>query len=275
MKNLFTDGLNQIHRARVGLHFAKQNEGDSYNEVNTLVYNFFTSFRALIAPFKANKLFFVMEGYPQFRYDIFSDYKANRIEKSASSENQKVHEAKVIILDVLSHLPVSITKTEHYECDDSIAGLCEHYNAEENENIVLSSDSDYIQLIQEYKNVKIFDPRKKEYMLAPEYHYVCWKALAGDKTDNIPKLMSDKKAQKMALDPNSLTDFLKNQENLDKFARNKELISFKKPKLEEFVFSESKTDYDYVKNKFIELGFESFKQDTRWKTFQQTFEAIQ
>jgi len=52
------------------------------NEDHILIYNFFRNLRPIIEVFSPDKCFFVLEGHPQFRYDLFSEYKANRIVKT-------------------------------------------------------------------------------------------------------------------------------------------------------------------------------------------------
>ena len=57
MKVLFLDAYNLIYRAKSG--FTK---GDYY-----VVYNFFRGLRPLVEKFSPDKVYFVLEGAPQFR----------------------------------------------------------------------------------------------------------------------------------------------------------------------------------------------------------------
>src|SRR3974377_2201126 len=47
-------------------------------EEYVLIFNFFRNLRPIIEQFQPDKAFFVLEGHPQFRYDLYADYKANR-----------------------------------------------------------------------------------------------------------------------------------------------------------------------------------------------------
>ena len=130
----------------------------------------------------------VLEGHPQFRYDLFPGYKASRlIKRAAKSESQKrFDKAQPEIIRLLKHLPVTIVRANQYEADDTIAALVE--NLKDEEVIVVSGDTDYIQLLQKgYSHLSIYNPIKKANMEAPEYSYVAWKSLAGDKSDDVPR----------------------------------------------------------------------------------------
>src|ERR1700722_2315472 len=67
-----------------------------YGDKYSYVYNFFRNLRPLIEDFSPDKCFFVLEGHPQFRYDLYGDYKANRLVKLASRQeaNDKFIQAK-------------------------------------------------------------------------------------------------------------------------------------------------------------------------------------
>lgn len=70
----------------------------------------------------------------------------------------------------MQHLPVKQFVASNYECDDVIASLATSLKDED--VTIISNDSDYIQLLQNDINVKIYNPIKKEYMKAPDYHYL-------------------------------------------------------------------------------------------------------
>ena len=55
-----------------------------------IIFNFFRNLRPIIEQFSPDKCFAVLEGHPKFRYDLFSDYKANRIIKQAEDKNQGI-----------------------------------------------------------------------------------------------------------------------------------------------------------------------------------------
>src|ERR1700722_12362377 len=57
-----------------------------YGERYVFVYNFFRNLRPQIEQFQPDKVFICLEGHPRFRYDLYADYKANRIIKQAAKQ---------------------------------------------------------------------------------------------------------------------------------------------------------------------------------------------
>jgi 5'-3' exonuclease len=169
----------------------------------------------------------------------------------------------------LQYLPVTIWKSNDYEADDVIYTLCQ--NLKDEEVTVLSNDSDFIQLLQEFKHVNIYNPIKKIYMEAPVYHYGIWKSLAGDKSDNIPKLISDKKAQNLAGNPDLLKNYLENEEFRSNFSINYELIKFKSIDFSEINTVVGVASYDKLFDKFKEFEFNSITNDKSREKFISTF----
>lgn len=169
-------------------------------------------------------------------------------------------------------MPATIWKASDYEADDIIYTLCNDLKDEE--IIVLSNDSDFTQLLQEFKHVKIYNPIKKEYMVAPVYHYGIWKSLAGDKSDNIPKLISDKKAQNLAGDPNLLKQYLENEESRANFSINYELIKFRLIDSSEVQIVEGMSNFDKLFEKFVEFEFNSITNDKSKEKFINTFGGL-
>ena len=75
--------------------------------------------------------------------------------------------------------------------------------------IICSSDSDFIQLL-ECDNGSLWNPVKKSFVEKWPVDYLTWKALRGDKTDNVPgiKGVGDKTAMKLCGDSRLLEEFL-------------------------------------------------------------------
>ena len=246
-----------------------------YGDKYSYVFNFFRNLRPLIEDFAPDKCFFVMEGHPQFRYDLYSEYKANRIIKQASKQtaSDKFNYAKEIILRLIQYLPITIAKAPNYEADDTIATLCENMKSED--LTVLSNDSDFIQLLQrDYLNLRVYSPIKKVDMEAPPYPYVAWKCLAGDKSDNIPKLLSPKKAIAAASDPELFKKFMEVEENRANFSINRQLIEFKTVPEDEISLIEGQRNFDLLKEEFSKMKFETLLGDNYWNKFVKTFNCI-
>lgn len=266
-KILFIDYYNFLHRACV--KFEKLSVPDE----EIFAFNFFRNLRPIIEKFSPNKCFFALEGHPKFRYDLYSDYKKNRIIKEASAKERKelVSTTSSIVLDILKFFPVTIVKSNDYEADDLIATLADNLKLED--LTIISNDSDYIQLLQKkYNKIQIYNPIKKDFYQNTSYHYIAWKALAGDKSDNIPSIVSKQKAEKLVANPREMLKFFENEENRANFNINKELIEFKIIPLDEIILLEGTNEFDKIKIEFEKLNFNSILQS--WKKYTSTFKCL-
>ena len=192
-KVLLLDGYNLIYRAR----YSGMNKGD-----NSTIFNFFRGIRPLVEKFNPDITYFVLEGRPTKRLEVSPDYKGQRV---YTNDDGFSRQRKEIINLVKSYFPFITVKHNDYECDDIINYLAVEKHKNESVTIV-SSDTDFIQSIGE--NTKLYNPVRKTYIDQKDFNYVMWKALVGDKSDNIEgfKGIGDKKAQKL----------LSNKEELEK-----------------------------------------------------------
>ncbi|CAB4196808.1 Exo 5'-3' exonuclease (including N-terminal domain of PolI) [uncultured Caudovirales phage] len=246
-----------------------------YGDQYLIVYNFFRNLRPQIEEFSPDKCFFVLEGHPQFRYDLFSDYKANRIIKTASKQDSrdKFSKARDIIVDLLQYLPITTARASLFEADDTIATLCE--NMKEEDLSIISSDSDYIQLLQKgYKNIRVFNPIKKEDMVAPSYPYVAWKCLNGDKSDNIPALLKPAKALKTISDSILFKNFMEVEENRSNFNINRQLIEFRPVSESDIILKDGIGNFEILREKFNEMKFVSITNEKSWSKYKNTFNCL-
>jgi 5'-3' exonuclease len=253
------------------------NDEDSfcYGQRYNVVFNFFRNLRPQIELHQPGKCFAVVEGHPQFRYDLYSDYKANRLIKKASrvEEQTKVNEASEIILMVLPHLPITIVRAARYEADDLIGTLAGNLQSED--ITVLSGDNDYIQLLQRgYAHIQVYNPIKKIYLEAPEYNFLAFRCLVGDKSDNIKGLVSKKKALQFLANPDQFRDFLSLEENRANFAINKKLVEFANVPLDEIEWQDGYPDFQFIFDAFKQMKFESIVNNYGWKKYVETFKCL-
>jgi len=240
------------------------------------VYNFFRNLRATIGEFEPIKCFAALEGHPQFRYDLYAGYKANRIIKMASPNeaHERFNKNQPIVLDLLKHLPITLIKAANYEADDTVATLAE--NLKDEDVTIISGDTDYIQLLQKgFKSLKVYSPIKKEYMKAPDCHFLAWKALTGDKSDNIPRLVGEKAAQKLLTNPDRFKKWLSTEENRANFNINMQLIEFRKVPDDDLLIEDGQTNFDILKSEFTRMEFNSIVNDRAWKKFCKTFDCLE
>jgi 5'-3' exonuclease len=264
--NIFIiDFMNYVHRCRVG------NLDGEY----VLIFNFFRNLRATIEQFKPNKIFFALEGHPKHRYSIYAEYKANRLIKTASKqlEKDKILSSANSIKKLLLLLPVTMISHLDFEADDIINTLC--FNLKDENVIICSSDTDCIQILQRnYKNCQLYNPIKKEFVVPPDYPYIAYKCLVGDKSDNIPGLMGDKTAQKTLADPLKFDKLLEQEEKRAKFNINRQLIEFRKVPMDEIHIEDGVTNWDALKQEFAKMEFNSIINEKSWEKYTTTFNCL-
>jgi DNA polymerase-1 len=280
-KVLCIDGFNFLHRARAGF-----NLGDY-----PVVFNFFRNLRALVELHNPSRVYFVLEGHPQKRYELLPEYKANRdiivptegpvppeVTKKVAELESFFRQSRLII-DLLSrHFPVSVVRHADYECDDVIFNLVRR-SSNAVPWVVASNDSDFTQLLNEFPHVKLYNPIAKEYVATPPFDYVTWKALRGDGSDNIPGLpgIGDKTAEELINDPERLGELFKDKDMAEQFSRNYTLIRFHTWSDEDAMKMTCSTptkDWDAVVAKFEEWQFKSLLKDKSWDKFLVTFNFL-
>ncbi len=269
MRHLLLDGYNLMHRARFGMR-----NGEHY-----VIFNFFRSLRPLVEQFAPCKVTLFLEGVPQHRLDLDGAYKGNRVTEPGTKQHAELVEfrkQKRVILQLLQHLPVDIVKHAHLECDDAI-GSWVRAHRDEAECVVVSTDTDFIQLL-DHPNVKLYNPVRKAFVEPAPYDYVLWKALRGDKTDNIPALpgITDGKATKIVNDP-KLLEAVKNDTTLSPLLeRNLTLVAFKYTQLDDPGYSRvaPTVNYEALRQAFVDLQFFSIVNTTSWPKYCKTFDAV-
>ena len=153
-----------------------------------------------------------------------------------------------------------------------------HTHLQKNHNCtIVSSDSDFIQLIQN-DNVTLYNPVKKEAISYPDYDYVVWKSLRGDPTDNIKGIpgVGDKTALKLVSDNVLLKQFLNKPENMRIFEENVNLIRLVdfSNDLSTLEYKTGGVDFEKLKSSFEEMGFNSMTKSTSWQKYVETFKGV-
>ena len=127
-----------------------------------------------------------------FRHDMFADYKAHRDKMPDPMIPQMTR-----IEQVIEALSIPVYTAEGYEADDVLGTLARQAEAQGTEVLIVTGDTDIFQLIDEHTRVlisrrqfsdtAIYDEEgvRQRYGLEPG-QLVDYKAIVGDKTDNIP-----------------------------------------------------------------------------------------
>lgn len=187
----------------------------SHASVSTIVRNDGTPFggclgalnkiAVLTEQFSADKVVCVFDGSNshQKRRLLNENYKQNRgglaklnmpfyMSDAEKEENLKLQQ--IYLIKILRHLPVYLLQEVNEEADDIIAYLTREYFKDNGNNIIVSADKDYLQLVD--KHTKVFNPDSRVNMLyttenahdvfgVPPINIPILKAIAGDKSDNI------------------------------------------------------------------------------------------
>ncbi len=266
MKILLLDAYNLIYRARSGF-----TRGDY-----PVVYNFFRGIRPLIEKFNPDKVYFVLEGDPKFRKNISEgSYKSNR-----PTQHRSFHEQKANIISLVKNcLPFEVVRHPELECDDTIATFAAINIKKGNEVVIVSSDSDFIQLLNIFEDkLSLYNPVKKLFVEKPEYDYVIWKALRGDPTDNILgiKGIGNKTAEKLCKNTELLKDLLLEDSKREIFEKNVNLIRLVdfSNNMQLLEMHTGTKDFETLKAAFQEMNFVSMVKDETWKKYCNTFERL-
>ena len=110
------------------------------------------------------------------------------------------------------------------------------------------------------------------------YDYVTWKSIVGDGSDNIPgisKGIGDKRTKSLISSKETLESFLNEDlERKNNFERNYQLISFANIDDNNFEISQSKSNWNNVKQQFEQFNFASLLKEKSWQKFIATFDAL-
>ena len=260
MKILIADGYNLLYRSRTGW-----GQGE-----NPIVFNFIRSFKALVEKFNPDKTYFVLEGAPKKRKELMPDYKGQRV---YSDHDDFYRQKKICIEFVKKFLPVEVVRHEDHECDDVIGYLATTRHSQD-DCTVISSDTDFIQLLsRDTDRIKLYNPVRKKFLEAPDYDYVEWKALTGDKSDNIPgfERVGPKTAQKLVTNRSLLSEFLSIEDRLTRFEKNIQLISFENVDDKKLETTAGIYKPVEIKKMFEDMKFQSMLNDKYWANFERVF----
>jgi len=140
------------------------------------------------------------EGGSVKRRSLFKDYKAGRTPRLNREYDMEDKDSQLAsfrkqlsMLDTyFESIPITSIKVKGIEADDIIAYLCNFIIDKNEKKLIVSSDKDFYQLLDE--NTMIYIPTQKKYFtsldlveklsILPE-NYIYMKALCGDKSDNI------------------------------------------------------------------------------------------
>lgn len=201
-KVIYLDGWNVILAMNAVMHIEDHNTipiGTYLGTINIV--------RTLVEKFKPTKIFFILDGPEagERRRKLYPNYKGKRRITGREAKVQIMEGEDNIVYGVegafqnqliqiyefLKLLPVTVLSVPYCEADDMIAYLTLR-NKDTFNNIIVSNDRDYLQLIQ--KNISVYRWKAKKLYGEPEImeefgihpkHFIFRKIMLGDVSDMI------------------------------------------------------------------------------------------
>ena len=244
MKVLLVDTHNMLHRARFGF-----GDGD-----HKIYFNFFRMLMGELKRHTPDIVYVVDEGRPTKSLELLETYKGNR----EKLKDPQFHREKKEVFETIKTIS-GFTYIRHpdFECDDVIGQLasCVH---KADDVTIISTDSDFIQLISE--NVNVWHPQKKKFLENWHVDYVTWKALRGDPTDNVSGVsgIGPKRADVLAADAKTLENFLeKDPIKREQFEISRGVIQLKEVPKDKMEVVQSDFIADKLFNEFSNRQFKT------------------
>ena len=201
-KILLVDGNSLVFRA----YFAtmSQRMSTKQGQPTNAVYGFANMMTKALEIINPNYCLVAWDtGDKTFRHELFTEYKGTRKEVDESLISQFP-----LVRSYLDHFVIKRLEISGYEADDIIGSLSQKFS--DKEVVILTSDRDMLQLINEHVSVLLMkkgisemeevnlDVLKTNYGLEP-YQVIELKSLMGDSADNIPgiKGVGEKTAMKL------------------------------------------------------------------------------
>ena len=165
-----------------------------------------------------------------FRNDLYPEYKANR-----SEPPEELRPQFALVREATRAFNLPCIELEGYEADDLIATYAKRATAEGFETVIVSSDKDLMQLVND--SVTMLDPMKDRRIAAPEVvekfgvtpdKVVDVQALMGDSTDNVPGVpgIGQKTAAQLIGEYGDLDTLLARASEIGQNKRRENLIAF-------------------------------------------------
>ena len=223
---ILVDGSGYIFRAFYALPPMSREDGTPVNAV----FGFTSMLLKLSEDMEGENILVVFDAArTTFRNEIYSEYKANR-----SEPPEELVPQFDLIKKATTAIGLKSLEVENYEADDIIATYVKIAKKENIETLVISSDKDLMQLIQD--GVSLYDPMKnikigpeavlEKFGVSPD-KVIDVQALAGDSSDNVPGVpgIGVKTASQLINEYGSLEKLLDNASSIKQEKRRESLLN--------------------------------------------------
>lgn len=202
MKLVLIDGHSLAYRAFFAL---PPDMATSKGELTNAVFGFISMLLNVMRDHKPTHMAVAFDVGRSFRHDKFEDYKATR-ERMPDELSIQIDRIK----ELIDAFNIPVYTAEGYEADDVLATLAHQAEQKDAASLITTGDRDLLQVVDDkiwvltsgrkFSDVIIYTPEKvrERYKLSPR-QIVDYKALVGDKSDNIPGVrgIGDKTAVKL------------------------------------------------------------------------------
>jgi len=187
------------------------------------IYGFTSMLLKLISDFQPQRAAVVFDhAGPNFRHEIYPEYKQHRPPVPEALKMQLP-----LLRDAANALNFKVLEAAGFEADDIIASLAKKANSKGDRAIIISSDKDLMQLVND--KVWMFDPVNQIYIQLDEVvkkfgvtptQMLDYLSIVGDSADNVPgiKGLGPKAASSLLQEFGNLENIYA---NLDKLPENK------------------------------------------------------
>ena len=223
---ILVDGSGYIFRAFYALPPMSREDGTPVNAV----FGFTSMLLKLSEDMEGENILVVFDAArTTFRNAIYKEYKANR-----SEPPEELVPQFDLIKKATTAIGLKSLEVENYEADDIIATYVKIARKENIETLVISSDKDLMQLIQD--GVSLYDPMKnikigpeavlEKFGVSPD-KVIDVQALAGDSSDNVPGVpgIGVKTASQLINEYGSLEKLLDNASSIKQEKRRESLLN--------------------------------------------------
>lgn len=216
---MILDGNSLLFRAFYAMPPLKTKKGQYTNAV----YGFLSMLYKILDTYSPEYICVAFDPKkPSFRHEQYKEYKATR----AKAPDELVEQFQ-LIRDVLDIHNIKCVEIDGFEADDVAGTFANAAKELVNEIYLVTSDKDYLQLIDE--NIKVILTKKgvtnteemnveemnNQYGITP-LQFIDLKALMGDQSDNIPGVsgVGEKTALKLIQEYNNLDNLYENIDNI-------------------------------------------------------------
>ncbi len=205
---LFVDARNALYRAIYASKMSARRSGHANR------YHYFVVFLRQMASWinrykpSSMHVFWDAPRKTVWRRKALETYKDRSKSTYVEDISEDLFKTTNIAKAMLKHMGVRQYERAEMEADDLIYAATAVYHPKE--SVIISTDSDLVQIPFSFKSSVVFDPHKSQVMDVPNYSPVQQKALAGDKSDSIDgyRGIGPVKSKALVSDPVALQEFL-------------------------------------------------------------------